>query len=277
MDVSNFGLAKALAEGRSFSAAARRLGVAHTTVARRLRQLEAYYGTRLFENAPEGLTPTPAGERVLESAERIDAEIMGLERGIKGSDQRLAGSVRLTTVDVLAWHFMGRIAAFRTAYPEIDLSIETGTELRSLSRREAEMALRLTNRPDEFLFGRRIGRFDFLPYAHATLLARLGHDAADQLPWIDYNGRDCGGPAGRWMKSECPNVRPLMSVPTPLMMLRAIGAGAGVGLLPTSVAVEQPDLVPISDKMAFSVDIWLLAPQELRHTARIRAVFAAFC
>src|SRR5690554_3299915 len=119
MDARDFSLVAALAEGRSFSAAARRLGVAHTTVARRLRQLEAHFETRLFENGADGVVPTAAGERVLESAERMAGELETLERGIKGEDQRLTGAVRLTTVDVLAWHFMGRIAAFRALYPDI--------------------------------------------------------------------------------------------------------------------------------------------------------------
>tara|TARA_R100000365_G_scaffold2406_1_gene7625 strand:- start:549 stop:1370 length:822 start_codon:yes stop_codon:yes gene_type:complete len=271
VNTSDFVLVKAVAAGGSFSAAARMLGMAHTTVARRLRQLEAYYQTRLFDTRAGQMVPTAAGERVLESAGRIAVEMAELESGIKGEDQRLTGAVRLTTVDILAWHYMDRIAAFRAAYPGIELTIETGTELRSLSRREAEMALRLTNRPDEFLFGRKVGRFDFYPYCrNGAAQGEVG-----TMAWIDYSGRECGGPAGRWLKQTLPDVQPVMSVSTPLIMLRAVAAGMGTGLLPSTVADGYGGLTRIVDEIAFSVDIWLLAPEALRHTARIRAVFGA--
>jgi DNA-binding transcriptional LysR family regulator len=272
MDTSDFALVRAVAAGGNFSAAARSLGMAHTTVARRLRQLEAYYETRLFDMRAGQMVPTAAGERVIESAERIAQEVTGLERGIKGEDQRLTGAVRLTTVDILAWHFMDRIAAFRQDYPGIELSIETGTEVRSLSRREAEMALRLTNRPDEFLFGRKVGRFDFYPYCREG----MAQGEIGALPWIDYSGRDCAGPAGRWLKQTLPDVQPVMSVSTPLIMLRTVAAGTGAGLLPDAVAEAHGGLTRLTDETAFSVDVWLLAPEALRDTARIRAVFGAF-
>lgn len=274
MGIDDFGLLAALEKAGSFSGAARALGIAHTTVARRLRQIEDHYQTRLFETADGGLVPTAAGERVLAAGQRVAAEIRALERTVQGEDQRLSGLVRLTTVDVLAWHFMPHISAFRRANPEIDLVVETSTELRSLSRREAEMALRLTNRPDEYLFGRKVGRFDFRPFVHT------GHMRADMdigtLPWIEYGGRDCAGPANRWLRETYPQAQARTQVTTPLMMLRAIEAGLGAGLLPSAIGQSRETLMPLTQSVAFSMEVWLLAPEELRHTARIRAVFDAF-
>lgn len=272
MVLDDFKVVAALERARSFSGAARILGIAHTTVARRLKQIEAHYQARMFEPVDGGFSPTLAGERVLDAGARISAEIAALERSVQGEDQRLSGLVRLTTVDVLAWHFMPRMASFRQSYPDIDLVVETGTDVRSLSRREAEMALRLTNRPDEFLFGRKVARFDFLPFAHAS----LARDALEDHSWIEYGGRDCAGPANRWLRETLPDVRATASVATPLIMLKAVASGLGAGLLPECVASNHPELTPLSKTVAFSMDVWLLAPEELRHTARIKAVFGAF-
>ena len=65
-------------------------------------------------------------------------------------------------------------------------------------------------------------------------------------------------------------------MPTPLMMLRAVEMGLGAGLVPSIVAETSPDLVKLSEDVAFSIDVWLLTPMELRQTARIRALFETF-
>lgn len=267
----------ALQQAGSFSGAARILGVAHTTVARKLRALEEHYQTHLFDNGSSGLVPTAEGEQVLAFARKVEAEMIALERSVKGKDHRLTGTIRLTTVDVLAWRYMDTLARFRAGFPGIELKIEVGTDARSLSRREAEMALRLTNSPDEYLFGRKVGRLDFHPFVHKRLLE--GSEAAprmEELPWVEYGGADCAGPANRWMGKHLANVQASASVPTPLTMLRAVACGLGVGLLPKSLADREANLVSLSEHCSFSVDVWLLAPLELRQTARIRAMFETF-
>lgn len=262
-----------LAETRTFSEAGRRLGVAHTTIARRVRELENYYSAKLFERSEDGVTPTVEGERLVAAARRIAADLAAVERDIAGRDKQLTGHIRLTTVDVLAWHFMDVFAGFRRSHPGIELSLDIGTGVRSLSRREAEMALRLSNRPDDTLYGRRIGQFGFVPVVSAELLT--GGDAKD-LPWIEFGERDCAAPASKWMKAHVAPERIGASVPTPLVMLRAVEAGMGAGLLPRELVRGREDLCVLDEEPAFEMGIWLLAPPELRRLARIRAVFDAF-
>ncbi|MEQ8600988.1 MAG: LysR family transcriptional regulator [Devosia sp.] len=271
MNPPDLSIFSALDDARSFTGAARRLGVAHTTVSRKLKELEAHYGTLLAERRDDGVVLTPEGERLLETARRIEAELAGLERDITGRDHRLTGHIKLTTVDALAWLYMPTIARFRTHHPEIDISLEIGSELRNLSRREAEVALRATNAPDDHLFGREIGTLVFHPYVRADLEART-----EDLPWIEYGNRDCSQPAARWLRKTHPMARPQASVPTPLAMFRAVEAGLGAGLVPAALAGASAHLVRLSDDPAFSIAIWLLTPMELRQTARIRALFEAF-
>ncbi|MHA6298047.1 LysR family transcriptional regulator [Devosia sp. CAU 1758] len=271
MQLTDLSIIAALESAGTFTGAARVLGVAHTTVSRKLKDLEAHFGARLADRRDDGVVLTTEGERLLESARRIEAELACLERDITGRDHRLTGHIKLTTVDALAWLYMPTLSRFRARHPQIDLAVEIGSELRNLSRREAEVALRATNSPDDHLFGRKLGQLDFYPYARADLAA----DPA-AMPWLEYGNRDCSQPASRWLRRAHPSVRPQAAVPTPLMMLRAVECGLGAGLVPAVLAEQAADLVILSDDVAFSIGIWMLTPMELRQTARIRALFDAF-
>jgi DNA-binding transcriptional LysR family regulator len=263
-----------LAEFRTantFTEVGQRLGVAHTTVSRKVRDLEDHFGTRLIERQGDRVVLTAEGEKAADAAERIEGELSWLGRSISGHDDRLAGSMKLTTVDVLARRYMPALAAFRRQYPEIELTVSTEVEVRSLSRRDAEVALRMTNAPEEYLFGHVVERLEFYPY----ILAGAGDvPCLEQLPWLDYGSHPCASRAEQWMRKHAPGVRACTFVSTPLMMLFAIQQGLGAGMLPSAIADGEPQLRRLSDAPGFSMDVWLLAPKELRRTARVRALFS---
>jgi DNA-binding transcriptional LysR family regulator len=273
MGPADLAVVATLADARSYSEAARRLGVAHTTVARRVRELEAYYSAKLFERGENGVSPTMEGERLVALARRLESDLVAVERDIRGQDQTLSGHIRLSTVDALAWRYMATLASFRRTNPGIELSIDISQAVRSLSRREAEMGLRLSNAPDETLHGRRIGQFRFVPVVRKDLLEELG---ADGLPWVEFGDRDCAAPTAKWMKANVAAERIGANVPTPLLMLRAIQAGMGAGLVPAELVEGRADLRILDEQPAFEMGIWLLTAPELRGLARIRAVFDAF-
>lgn len=274
MTSGDLGILIELQKQGSFAAAGRALGVSHTTVSRKLKELEAHFGTRLAERIGEQVVLTAEGERAAGAARRIDEELSVLERQIKGVDGRLSGRITLTTVDILAWHYMPVFSAFCERYPDIELSLSTDPQVRSLSRREAEMALRLTNAPEPYLFGREIERMTFSAYALADRFE--GHGGLNSLPWLDYGHHECMTRSADWMRRHAPEGRIRSLVPTPLMMLKAVETGMGAGALPDGVAEGSPGLVKLSDDPCFSIGVWLLAPSELRNTARVRAVFDCF-
>jgi len=271
MRAADLAIISALDSARNFTGAARQLGVAHTTVSRKLKELEDHFGTQLADRRDDGVFLTPEGERLLESARRIEAEMAGVEREIAGRDHRLTGHITLTTVDILAWLYMPVLSKFQARHPHIELSLEVSAERRNLSRRDAQVALRITNAPEDHLYGRQLGKLDFHPYA-TTELAGSG----PELPWLEYGGQDCSQPAGRWMRRNHPLARPRASLPTPLTMYRAVIGGLGAGLIPASLGDTAHDLVRLDEAPAFSIAVWLLTPMELRQTARIRALFDAF-
>lgn len=279
MNQSELDLILAISEKPSFSAAAKLLGVAHTTVSRKLRDLESYFGAQLVERRGEQLILTLAGERLLDSAKKVREEWMSLERDIKGRDARLTGSISLTTVDILAWFYMHKLAEFRAAYPAIELQVHSGSEVISLSRREADVAIRLTNKPDDYLVGRQIGQFDFALYArHDLAAAAKASGQLSQSVWLAYSAPECAGLSANWMQRHAPAAKVAMTMPTPLLMFQAICQGLGVGFLPIQFveSMQQSQLEKISQDCAFSMGIWFLLPKELRQIARIRALLQEF-
>src|SRR5262245_17756227 len=160
-----------IVRGGSVRAAAKDLGIHHSTVARRLENLEERLGVHLFTRTPLGLRLTEEGHAVLGRTERVESEIDSLERRLHGQDQRLEGLIRITLPDAMAVGFlMDELARFSGLYPGIDLELLATYEALDLGRREADMAIRVTSSPPDFLVGRNLGPFALALYSSASYL-----------------------------------------------------------------------------------------------------------
>src|SRR5918993_5806376 len=110
----------AVADANSLAAAARALGVNHTTVLRRVNAFEERLGLRLFERLPTGYVLTPGGEELLAAARAMADTVAALERRLQGRDLRLEGELRVATTDTLMASVLPEVlAAFRERHPGI--------------------------------------------------------------------------------------------------------------------------------------------------------------
>ena len=100
MDWDDLKIVLAISREGSLTGAARVLGLTQPTMGRRLAAFEAAMGARLLQRMPSGYVLTALGESVLVHAERIEAEVQAAERAMLGRDVALAGTVRVTTVDL---------------------------------------------------------------------------------------------------------------------------------------------------------------------------------
>jgi DNA-binding transcriptional LysR family regulator len=253
------------------AAAARRLNVNQTTVARRLAAAERTLATRLFERIDGTLQPTKSGEAAIAHASRVEQDVRALELGIGGADGEVSGLVRLTAVPILINRLIIPVLPqLHAKHPRLRLDLVADARNASLTRREADIALRLA-RPEggRGILARRLGYLDYAVYGPRRRSAR-------QLPWITYEEGLAHLPQARWMEtaSRGEALAPL-SVSDAETILQAIRAGLGKSLLPCFVADGEQRLRRLSGAEAvLTRELWLLTHSELRHHGRFAAVVA---
>lgn len=261
----------ALARCGTLSAAARQLGVEHTTVSRRIGALEAALGVLLFERDAKGYVLTPEGEGIIESAYRIEDEVFGLERQIAADGQGLLGAVRISAPPVFASAFLApRLADLRAAHPGIVLELAGESQPVSLSRREADIAVRLSRPEATTVVARRIGG---LAYGLYGARGRFPAGAPQDWVFIGYDESLDHAPQQRWLLSLARG-RPLVFRSNDLATLQsAARAGLGLAALPRFLGDPDPSLerLPV-DAAAAARELWLLVHPDLRRSARIRVV-----
>lgn len=267
MEWSDLRYVLTVARAGTLAAAARRLGVNQTTVARRIAAAESSLGTRLFERRDGVLRPTPAGEAAIARAAHMEREVEALERGIGGADAIAAGLVRVTTVPILANRLLiPALPKLRSAHPRLRIELIAAPQNLSLTRREADIALRLARPERGAALARRIGRLDYAVYGPR----RRGRA---ELPWITYEEGLSHLPQARWIAGVAGESEASLLVNDAESILHAVRAGLGRSLLPCFVAEREPGLSRLGGaKPVLSRDIWLLVHREVRAQARIAAV-----
>ncbi len=274
-------LIKAIADAGSLPAAADRLGVNHSTVFRRLKQIEDLIGTPLFEKHRAGYTVTSTGEEIVALAYRVDDDINDVMRKLAGQEIVPSGEVRVATNDTLLVHLLTPLfSRFRITFPEIRLDILIGNQPLNLARRDADVAIRATDNPPETLVGRRAARIAWALYGRADHFAgRRENDSTDDLcgrDWVSL-GEQLGSLAlVKWIVAHVPPDRVVYRLNTVLGLAEAVEEGIGIAYLPCFIGDVRPALKRLASlKPEFGADLWLLTHPDLRQAPRIR-VFLDF-
>jgi DNA-binding transcriptional LysR family regulator len=268
----------ALSRGRTLTAAARLLGVDDTTVARRLNAIQETFRVRLYQRLGDGtLQLTTSGERAALHAERIEREIAMLAGGLAGADDIVAGTVRVTSVPIIINHVLvPALQILLKRHPQLQLELIADARDLSLTRREADLALRLA-RPKTGgtrVTARRIGTLRYEVYGPAACSAA----EAKTLPWITYDEAMAHLPQARWIAAAAAgNDGKIASarMNDAEAVLEAVIARLGRSLLPCVVADGDARLTRLGPKgrpPALNRELWLLAHSELKTLGRIEAV-----
>lgn len=220
----------AVAKTGSLSGAARRLGVNHSTVFRRIGAFETQLGVRLFERLPSGYLLTQAGEEMRDGTARVEEEIASLSRKVTGQDLRLSGTVRVTTLDMLAFGLLPRhLVKFRTVYPGIEVELIVGNATLNLNQREADIALRVGNAPPDTLVGRRVGRLVFAIYGSETYRSDKPGIGLEAHDWIGFDTEHAA--LTRRFNAFLPAAQPLLRTNSIAAAIAATKAGMGLAIL----------------------------------------------
>ncbi|WP_042885831.1 LysR family transcriptional regulator [Cupriavidus necator] len=272
----------AVSQSGSLAGAARALHVNHSTVLRRLARLEEVLGTLLFERHPTGYAMTAAGEALAHRLAGVGEQIDAAQRQLSGLDSQLSGPLRVTTTDtLLSGLLMPLFAEFRAMHPRIQLQIVVNNSFLSLSRREADVAIRPANAVPEYLVGRQVGLLQTAPYASREYLkqtqqkpARGGTVASDwgRYDWVVPDDALAHLAQARWTMEHVPESRRLVSADSLVAMAQAVRHGMGAGMLLCLLAEGDPQLVRLaSPEPALDTALWILTHPDLRHSVRVRA------
>ena len=276
MDWDNLQVFLTIARTGRVSAAAKRLGVEHTTVSRRLEALEKELSVPLFYRTTTGFLLTPHGKNIVASAETMERGAIAVIGRAREGSGAIAGRVRLALAPEFASHWLApRLPAFRAKHPQIELQILVGTRERDLSRGEAELSIQSPRPRQQGLVAVRIARTTVALYASKELLAgrRLwvsGVEALRGLSLLVYTSPFQMLQQAKWFQPILASAAIGLETNSTHTLVAAARAGAGIAVLPRFVAREDADLIAVSDDVADN-DVWLITHPEFRRDPKVRA------
>ncbi|MGH8078519.1 MAG: LysR family transcriptional regulator, partial [Lysobacter sp.] len=265
----------AVCERGSIGAAAQSLGVNHSTVLRRIANLEATLDVRLFDRLPRGYVLTEHGHELAASVAGVPEQLDSAQQRVTGADLDVSGTIRLTAPDALIQALLlPMLADVQIRYPQVQIELVAGSQFLNLTQREADVAVRGSNHPAENLVGRRAGVIQTALYASRACLDRLGpgQGEADYV-WVGHDAALAHLQSAKWMRKHVAPERIVVRVDSLVTMADAVAAGFGVGWLLCPLANARPGLVqlqPPEDDL--DTQIWVLTHPALRRVARIRAL-----
>jgi DNA-binding transcriptional LysR family regulator len=268
-----FRLVKSIAEARSLAGAAELLGVNHSTVFRRLAAVESAVGARLFDRSRAGYEPTTAGEEMIALATTMAESVLEFERRVAGRDVRPTGELTVTAPEAIGQHFMPAIVAqFQALNPGIVVDLVLSDQPLNLSRRDADIAIRLTNDPPETLVGRRICTGRWSVYCRRDLIAEPGAAPIDSVAFIGLSDAYGPGPGRRWIEANVAPERLVAKANSAHCMLELALLGFGATLLPCFLGDRSPELSRVGYLVPeLDLGLWMLTHSDLRRSPRVRA------
>ena len=261
----------ALGRAGTLSGAARALKVDHATVSRRVAALEAELQMALVERLPRACRLTSAGMQVFEQVKTMEGAAFAIDRHSQVQQEAPHGRVTLSASPVLASHFLApRMADFQVLHPNIQLSVAAQARQVSLSRGEADIALRHARPTEASNVARRIGRMPFALYASRDYPALA---TPEHWRFIVYDEQFADMPQQQWILGLADGRALACELSDIGSHLIAAIAGAGVAGLPCFLGDAHAGLVKLEqDAKGFSRDIWLVTHRDLKRSHLVRTV-----
>ncbi|MES2299526.1 MAG: LysR family transcriptional regulator [Pseudomonadota bacterium] len=275
IDLNALRYVAAVMQAGSLSGAARMLGVNHATVFRRITDFEKELGVRLFERPAGRYVATPEGEELARTGSMMEEAAQHALRKVAGRDLRPSGIVRITTTDSIASAVLNPMLAIcRQRYPQITLQISIANAMADLSKRDADIAVRPSARPPEHLLGKRIAPLAFAIYGSKTYLAGARGIELGAHQWIALGESQERHRTLRWLEKIVALDEVGCRVDGFSGVAQACADGLGLALLPCflgDASKQLRRLAPPDPQLAS--ELWILTHPDLRHTARIKAIF----
>jgi DNA-binding transcriptional LysR family regulator len=261
---------------KSVTSAARKLGISHSTVSRRISRLEYAVGAALFERNRDGLVLTGSGASVLKRAEELEAAILSLRSDLIGGD-RLTGTVRLATMEGIATLYLSpKLARLTETYPQLHVELLTSAQTVRVGRREADIFLSFFRPSGTGLVSIRVGVFATGLYASASYLGRRGVPENTQdlqrHRFVGYIEDFVQIDAVRWLNELVKDPVVGFTSNSMLAQMAAARDGWGVACLPAFAVEAHSGLVRILPELRGQRELWLSVHQDMQNVPRVRMV-----
>lgn len=268
-----------LVRHRSLAAAATALDVNYTTVARRIRRAETTLNQPLFERLPDGYQATEAGKLMAKHASQMEAAEHSLMRHLQGSEKVLSGPLTITAPQLLIAKFLAPVIdQFSKTFPQIELRVLTTNDLLDLTRREADMAIRVSRNPGDTLMGLRLLDQHTASFCSPELAERIASAPTEIIGWIVY---DAYPDVPKGIATEFPRNRVRLRLDDMVAMVGAAQAGLGVVRMPMFLGRASAGLVqvPVLPPQPYA-DIWVVGHPDVwpsRKLSAFRDILVPYC
>lgn len=259
-------------------AAARRVGIDHSTVARRISTLEAALDARLFDRSPRGVTPTQAAFALMPHAERVESELLAAAASVAGRDREVEGMVRLATPEAFAAYLVApHVGRLRARHPRLTLELASESRAASLSKREADIAVMLKPPPKGRLVARKLVDYRLGVYASRDYVARhgapVGRAELSRHAFVSYIEELAGFPEMIALDQIVAGAAISFRASSSAAQHEAVAAGVGLGVLHVFAAEADARLVRLLPGQAeVWRTYWLVMHADLQRLPRVRAI-----
>ncbi|MEX0954226.1 MAG: LysR family transcriptional regulator [Rhizobiaceae bacterium] len=268
----------AVAEAGSLSGAARRLAASQPTLGRHVAELEQALGIVLFRRGRTGYELTENGAAFLERAVVMRESADALTRLAVGREEKIAGTVRITASEVVATYVLpAMLARFGVAEPGIEIELVASNQVGNLLRRDADIAVRMTEPAQDDIVVRKIADLPLVACASQAYLDRRGRplkttDLIDHdLIGYDRTGEIIQGFAYFGVAVDRHDFR--FRTDSQVALWEAIRAGNGVGFAQRSLVNRDQNVEIVLPGLVLpKLPMWLAMHHDVRHSPRIRRV-----
>jgi DNA-binding transcriptional LysR family regulator len=267
-----------VAQAGTVSQAARRLGVDHATIIRRIDALERALGAKLFERSLRGYNLTQHGERLLPSAEVIHEETRKVGRELMTTGHGVGGIVRISTLEGFGNFFLaGRLPSFAEHYPNLVIELLTLQQIVALSKREADVAISLQPPGAGRFYHEKLTDYSLFVYGSRSYLEKyapiktreelLDHTFCGYIDDLVFvRGLDYLDEVGK-------GIRARLQSSSLHAQLSAASEGYGLCVLPAFIASQREELVPVlPEALHLQRSYWLVASSDVATSPRVQAV-----
>ena len=277
MSSGDLEVALALLRGGTLASAGERLGVDASTVFRSLQRIERGLGRALFERTRSGYLATELATELAGHAETMEVALEAARSSAQAAPAQISGAVRITTTDTVLHGLVApALYGLQQAHPLLSYELHTGNELASLTRRDADLAVRATKRPPQHLVGKQIGPIRVALFtAKGGSVRKFADVEAGRADWIAPDDALPEHPSVVWRKRHFPKTNPRYRVNSILSVLELVALGLGVGIVPLFLVGGRKDVMRLTGALdECETDLWLLTHPESRHLRRVGAVYS---